>query len=147
VLAATDVAARGLDISELPRVVNLDLPIVAEDYVHRIGRTGRAGATGEAVSLVCADEVELLAAIETLIGQVIRRQDEPGFEPDHRVPVTAPGGAVLKKPKKPKVKLVPGAGKGKIHMGNWFEADDDKPKVKAVRAVPKFGEKPRPKKK
>ena len=151
VLAATDVAARGLDISELPRVVNLDLPIVAEDYVHRIGRTGRAGATGEAVSLVCADEVELLAAIETLIGQVIRRQDEPGFEPDHRVPVTAPGGAVLKKPKKPKVKLVPGAGaragQGKIHMGNWFEADDDKPKAKAVRAVPKFGEKPRPKKK
>ena len=115
--------------------------------MQRIGSTGRAGATGEAVSLVCADEVELLAAIETLIGQVIRRQDEPGFEPDHRVPVTAPGGAVLKKPKKPKVKLVPGAGKGKIHMGNWFEADDDKPKVKAVRAVPKFGEKPRPKKK
>ena len=93
----------------------------------------------------------MLAAIETLIGQVIRRQDEPGFEPDHRVPVTAPGGAVLKKPKKPKVKLVPGAGaragQGKIHMGNWFEADDDKPKAKAVRAVPKFGEKPRPKKK
>src|SRR5690606_352655 len=102
VLAATDVAARGLDISELPRVVNLDLPIVAEDYVHRIGRTGRAGATGEAVSLVCADEVELLAAIETLSGQIIRREDEPGFEPDHRVPQTAPGGAVLKKPKKPK---------------------------------------------
>ena len=54
---------------------------------------------------------------------------------------------MLKKPKKPKVKLVPGAGKGKIHMGNWFEADDDKPQAKAVRAVPKFGEKPRPKKK
>ena len=63
------------------------------------------------------------------------------------VPQTAPGGAVLKKPKKPKVKVIPGAGKGKIHMGNWFEADDDKPKAKAVRAVPKFGEKPRPKKK
>jgi superfamily II DNA/RNA helicase len=144
---ATDVAARGLDIDDLPLVVNLDLPIVAEDYVHRIGRTGRAGATGEAVSLVCADEVQLLAAIEVLTRQVIRRQDEPGFEPDHRVPVTDASGAVLKKPKKPKQKLIPGTGaggKGKIHLGNWFDAEDDKPKAKAVRAVPKFGEKPKP---
>jgi superfamily II DNA/RNA helicase len=147
VLVATDVAARGLDIDDLPLVVNLDLPIVAEDYVHRIGRTGRAGATGEAVSLVCADEVQLLAAIEVLTRQVIRRQDEPGFEPDHRVPVTDASGAVLKKPKKPKQKLIPGTGaggKGKIHLGNWFDAEDDKPKAKAVRAVPKFGEKPKP---
>ncbi|MGV8678061.1 helicase-related protein, partial [Pseudomonas aeruginosa] len=71
-LVATDVAARGLDIEEMPLVVNFDLPIVAEDYVHRIGRTGRAGASGQAVSLVCADEVELLAAIETLIGQTLQ---------------------------------------------------------------------------
>jgi len=102
VLVATDVAARGLDISDLPVVVNVDLPIVAEDYVHRSGRTGRAGASGEAVSLVCADEVEQLAAIEALTGQVIERIDEPGFEPDHRVPVTEAGGQIVKKPKKPK---------------------------------------------
>lgn len=139
VLVATDVAARGLDIHELPRVVNLDLPMVAEDYVHRIGRTGRAGATGEAVSLVCADEVELLAAIENLIGQVLPRKDEPDFIPDHRVPQTALGGQILKKPKKPKQKLVPGAGaassKGRVHLGNWFDGEE-KPKVKAVRKAP-----------
>ncbi|MES2114586.1 MAG: DEAD/DEAH box helicase, partial [Pseudomonadota bacterium] len=94
VLVATDVAARGLDIEALPQVVNFDLPTVPEDYIHRIGRTGRAGATGEAVSIVCADEVDLLAAIETLTGQVIRREEEPGFEADHRVPAT--GGAAAK---------------------------------------------------
>ncbi|WP_434456903.1 DEAD/DEAH box helicase [Stutzerimonas urumqiensis] len=142
VLVATDVAARGLDIHDLPCVVNLDLPTVAEDYVHRIGRTGRAGATGEAISLVAADEVELLAAIETLIGKTLRREEEPGFVPDHRVPETAPGGVVLKKPKKPKQKTVPGAGKGKIHLGNWFE-EGEKPNVKAVRKTPGFGNKPR----
>ncbi len=102
VLVATDVAARGLDIDDLPQVVNFDLPIVAEDYVHRIGRTGRAGATGEAVSLVCADEVQLLSAIETLIRQTLPRIDVPEFEPDHRVPMTDGRGQVLKKPKKPK---------------------------------------------
>ncbi len=102
ILVATDVAARGLDIDDLPQVVNFDLPIVAEDYIHRIGRTGRAGATGEAISLVCADEVQLLAAIETLTGQTLKRVDETGFEPEHRVPMTDPAGQVLKKPKKPK---------------------------------------------
>ncbi|HEY0847876.1 MAG TPA: DEAD/DEAH box helicase [Noviherbaspirillum sp.] len=102
VLVATDVAARGLDIEDLPHVVNVDLPIVAENYIHRIGRTGRAGASGEAVSLVCADEVQLLAAIEALIGQTLPRVEEPGFEPDHRVPATDSRGQILKKPKKPK---------------------------------------------
>ncbi len=102
VLVATDVAARGLDIEELPVVVNVDLPIVAEDYVHRTGRTGRAGASGEAVSLVCADEVQQLAAIEVLTGQTLQRKDEPGFEPEHRVPQTNASGQVVKKPKKPK---------------------------------------------
>jgi ATP-dependent RNA helicase RhlE len=67
VLVATDIAARGLDIDQLPHVVNFELPNVAEDYVHRIGRTGRAGASGEAVSLVCVDELHLLAGIERLI--------------------------------------------------------------------------------
>ena len=102
ILVATDVAARGLDIEDLPHVVNFDLPIVAEDYIHRIGRTGRAGATGEAVSLVCADEVQLLSAIETLTRQVLPRMEEEGFEPDHRVPATDARGQVLKKPKKAK---------------------------------------------
>ncbi|KFI05645.1 DEAD/DEAH box helicase [Massilia sp. BSC265] len=102
VLVATDVAARGLDIDDLPVVVNVDLPIVAEDYVHRTGRTGRAGASGEAVSLVAADEVEYLAAIEALTRQTIKRVEESGFEPDHRVPETTAGGQIVKKPKKPK---------------------------------------------
>ena len=102
ILVATDVAARGLDIDDLPQVVNFDLPIVAEDYIHRTGRTGRAGATGEAISLVCADEVVLLAAIEALTRQTLKRIEEPGFVPEHRVPLTDATGHVTKKPKKPK---------------------------------------------
>ncbi|WP_167761383.1 DEAD/DEAH box helicase, partial [Duganella callida] len=92
-LIATDVAARGLDIEALPLVVNMDMPSVAEDYIHRIGRTGRAGMAGEAISLVCADEVDMLREIETLTRQNIQRFEEPGFEADHRVPDTAPKGA------------------------------------------------------
>jgi ATP-dependent RNA helicase RhlE len=81
VLVATDIASRGLDIEELPHVVNYDLPHVAEDYVHRIGRTGRAGASGEAVSLVCGEDRPLLAAIERLINRPIEQRTLPGFEP------------------------------------------------------------------
>lgn len=102
VLVATDVAARGLDIDDLPLVVNFDLPIVAEDYIHRIGRTGRAGASGEAISFVCADEAPLLAAIEMLTQKSLQRIEESGFEAEHRVPLTDAEGQVLKKPKKPK---------------------------------------------
>ncbi len=98
VLVASDVAARGLDIDNLAHVVNFDLPTVAEDYIHRIGRTGRAGASGEAVSLVCADEVDLLSAVETLTKQLLRRVEEPGFEAAHRVPITGAGAAAKKKP-------------------------------------------------
>jgi len=101
-LVATDVAARGLDIDSLPLVVNLDLPIVADDYVHRIGRTGRAGASGQALSLVCADEAPLLAAIERVLKRTLARSEEPGFEASHRVPETTAAGALVKKPKKPK---------------------------------------------
>ncbi|MDZ8082715.1 MAG: DEAD/DEAH box helicase [Nostoc sp. DcaGUA01] len=79
VLVATDIAARGLDISELPHVVNYDLPHVPEDYVHRIGRTGRAGASGKAVSLVCGDEYHLLADIEKLIEQQLPFEVVSGF--------------------------------------------------------------------
>ncbi len=82
VLVATDIAARGIDISELPHVVNFELPHVPEDYVHRIGRTGRAGAEGDAVSLVCVDEIKLLAAIEKLIKHELCSQVIAGFEPD-----------------------------------------------------------------
>ncbi|MFZ6678526.1 DEAD/DEAH box helicase [Undibacterium sp. Tian12W] len=82
VLVATDIAARGIDIDQLPHVVNYDLPNVPEDYVHRIGRTGRAGATGEAVSLVCVDEFKLLADIEKLIKRQIPQEIIDGFIPD-----------------------------------------------------------------
>ncbi len=82
VLVATDIAARGIDIDQLPYVVNYDLPNIPEDYVHRIGRTGRAGATGEAVSLVCVDELDMLKDIEKLIKRKLPSEVIPGFEPD-----------------------------------------------------------------
>ena len=81
VLVATDIAARGIDIDQLPHVVNYELPNVPEDYVHRIGRTGRAGAQGEAVSLVCVDENGFLRDIEKLIKREIPKEIVPGFEP------------------------------------------------------------------
>lgn len=90
ILVATDIAARGIDIDQLPQVVNFDLPQVAEDYVHRIGRTGRAGAKGQAISLVCADEAKQLIDIEKLIKRKFQRQQVDGFEPEHNVPHTAP---------------------------------------------------------
>jgi ATP-dependent RNA helicase RhlE len=80
VLVATDIAARGIDIDQLPHVVNFELPNVPEDYVHRIGRTGRAGAQGEAISLVCLDEEVFLRDIEKLIKRSIPREPVPGFE-------------------------------------------------------------------
>ena len=85
VLVATDIAARGIDISELPHVVNFELPNVPEDYVHRIGRTGRAGSEGDAVSLVCVDEKRLLADIERLIKRDLPSKIIAGFEPDPRI--------------------------------------------------------------
>jgi ATP-dependent RNA helicase RhlE len=81
VLVATDIAARGLDIEELPHVVNFDMPHVAGDYIHRIGRTGRAGSTGEAISLVSPEEAPLLAAVERLLGRRIERRIVAGFDP------------------------------------------------------------------
>jgi ATP-dependent RNA helicase RhlE len=81
VLVATDIAARGIDIDMLPHVVNFELPNVPEDYVHRIGRTGRAGAQGEAISLACVDEDIFLRDIERLIKRSIAREVVPGFEP------------------------------------------------------------------
>ncbi|MFT7033347.1 MAG: ATP-dependent RNA helicase RhlE [Cyclobacteriaceae bacterium] len=84
VLVATDIAARGLDIPLLPHVINFELPNVSEDYVHRIGRTGRAGAKGEAISLVSADEMEYVRGIEKLLGQSLSMQIIEGFEPSEQ---------------------------------------------------------------
>ncbi len=112
-LVATDIAARGLDIDQLPQVVNFDLPNVAEDYVHRIGRTGRAGAEGHAVSLVSADEAKQLADIERLIQQLLVRKSVAGFEPQERLPesrLRAPAGP--SKPKKPKASTLGDRGQG-----------------------------------
>ena len=95
VLVATDIAARGIDIDQLPRVINFDLPMVAEDYVHRIGRTGRNGASGEALSLVSQDDAKLLRQIVRLLDRDMEIRDLPGFEP--QVPIrwgnSAPGKA------------------------------------------------------
>jgi ATP-dependent RNA helicase RhlE len=100
VLVATDIAARGLDIERLPHVVNFELPSVPEDYVHRIGRTARAGLEGQAISLVCVDEHKLLSDIERLLKSQIEKTVIPGYEPDPRIkaePITRgrsnrPGG-------------------------------------------------------
>ena len=104
VLVATDIASRGLDIDQLPQVVNFDLPKVAEDYVHRIGRTGRAGASGTAISLVCADEFKLLSNIERLTKKLLERREIEGFEPIHDLPESRLDLRPIKpkKPKKPK---------------------------------------------
>ncbi|MFT4674847.1 MAG: ATP-dependent RNA helicase RhlE [Reinekea sp.] len=86
VLVATDIAARGLDIDELPHVINFDLPNVPADYVHRIGRTGRAGASGEALSFVCHEDLDLLADIQNLTGELLERREYPGFKPERALP-------------------------------------------------------------
>ena len=100
VLVATDIAARGLDIPLLPHVINFELPNISEDYIHRIGRTGRAGARGEAISLVNFDEVAYLRDIEKLTGQKIPSSSIKGFEPDPALEVAA-AVEQLKTAKKP----------------------------------------------
>ncbi|GAD04216.1 DEAD/DEAH box helicase [Agarivorans albus] len=87
-VVATGIAARGIDIEELNRVVNYDLPDQADDYVHRIGRTGRAGASGEAISFVSKDDFRNLCAIESRIGHLIERKEVEGFEPKKEVPIS-----------------------------------------------------------
>ncbi|MCW8930807.1 MAG: DEAD/DEAH box helicase [Gammaproteobacteria bacterium] len=140
VLVATDIAARGLDIEQLPHVVNFDLPNVSEDYVHRIGRTGRAGATGEAVSLVSADEFKLLSDIEQLTQQLLTREYIEGFDPVHDLPVSTlrkpPKHNKPKKPKKPRVGHSDGqrsgenarghkpTGKNKRHVGGQKRSNE-----------------------
>jgi ATP-dependent RNA helicase RhlE len=90
VLVATDVAARGIDIALLPHVINFELPKVSEDYVHRIGRTGRAGEEGQAISLVSHDEVNALRQVEKLIGKSIPREQIAGFEASAIAPPMPP---------------------------------------------------------
>ncbi len=99
VLVATDIAARGLDIPLLPHVINFELPNVPEDYVHRIGRTGRAGASGEAISLVCSEETEYQKAIEKLLGKKLETKIIEGFEPTDEAPPKR-ASTQKKKPKK-----------------------------------------------
>jgi len=120
VLVATDIAARGIDIDQLPQVVNFDLPNVAEDYVHRIGRTGRAGATGQAVSLVSHDEFKELSAIERLIGRVLEREYIVGFEPLNNLPESRLDTRPIKasRPKKPKQGHQDGQRSGENHRGH-----------------------------
>ena len=86
ILVATDVAARGIDIKKMSQVINFDVPTVAKDYIHRIGRTGRGGDKGTAISLVSADEFKLLRDIEKLLNQKLERIEIDGFEPEHVVP-------------------------------------------------------------
>ena len=142
VLVATDIAARGIDIDQLPHVVNFDLPHVPEDYVHRIGRTGRAGSKGEAISLVSADEAKQLFAIERLIQKKLDRVMVDDFWPDHNVP-ESPKTMLppkKKKPKKNKPRNKPRYGKNsnsaenkaKKKQGFWANKPKKKPKKKPV---------------
>jgi superfamily II DNA/RNA helicase len=87
-LVATGIAARGIDIDNLTRVVNYDLPYPSDDYIHRIGRTGRAGASGEAISFVSKDDFKNLCSIESLLGHIIARKEFEGFEVKKEVPVS-----------------------------------------------------------
>ena len=102
VLVATDIAARGLDIPLLPHVINYELPNQPEDYVHRIGRTGRAGAEGDAISLVSHEEVEYVAKIEKLLKESFKLKFVTGFEPSHALMKEEPSSEKKKnKPKRP----------------------------------------------
>lgn len=101
VLVATDIAARGLDIPLLPHVINFELPNVPEDYVHRIGRTGRAGASGEAISLVCSEETEYQKAIEKLLNTKLQTKIIAGFEPTDEDPPKSASSQKKKQKKKP----------------------------------------------
>lgn len=123
VLVATDIAARGLDIPLLPHVINFELPNVAEDYVHRIGRTGRAGASGEAISLVCKEENSFLKGIEKLIEQTIPTEVVEGFEPGTAVPSPV-------KKEEPKQQTNNRKPKPKNKKGNYWRSRRNKNKAK-----------------
>jgi len=130
VLVATDIAARGLDIDQLPHVVNFELPNIAEDYVHRIGRTGRAGNTGEAISLVCGGERAYLADIQRLLKRQLPAEIVPGYEPgpagsDEPMPERrrAPGGGRNARPQQRR-----GQGQGPRRQGSGGGRSDSRPR-------------------
>ncbi len=161
ILVATEVAARGLDIEALPHVVNFELPMVPEDYVHRIGRTGRAGIDGDAVSLVCVDELKLLNDIERVLGRGIPRETIEGFEPDPRIrpepilrgglggsrPAARPRGAAPRSVGAPRQGGVPrSAASGPRHVGVAGNPGAPRPAGGGARPVgaPRPGNGPRP---
>ncbi|RJX65343.1 ATP-dependent helicase [Vibrio sinensis] len=130
VLVATDIAARGIDIPQLPQVVNFELPNIAEDYVHRIGRTGRAGESGKAISFVCADEAVDLFGIERLIQQVLPRFELEGFKPTNAVAASTLDSRPIKakKPKKPKAPRTSNANGGSNADGGAKKLGARKPR-------------------
>ncbi|MGC7891350.1 DEAD/DEAH box helicase [Vibrio anguillarum] len=134
ILVATDIAARGIDIDQLPQVVNFELPNVPEDYVHRIGRTGRAGAEGNAISLVCADETKDMFAIERLTQNLLERIEVEGFAPVNKLPASPSLQPIkAKKPKKNKPEHNDGQRSGDVAKGHSISANtktnDRKPKA------------------
>ncbi len=131
ILVATDIAARGLDIDQLPQVVNFDLPYVPNDYVHRIGRTGRAGATGQAVSLVSPDESNLLADIERLIKQEIPRKTLSSVVSNNRIP-KSPSDQKSYKSKKSKKPKTGYRGKPSANKNPWGRRFSKKKKSKSI---------------
>ena len=144
VLVATDIAARGLDIDQLPQVVNFDLPNVAEDYVHRIGRTGRAGVSGQAISLVSADEFKELSAIERLTQQLLTRELIEEFDPVHQLPESRLDHRPLrpKKPKKPKKDHQDGQRSGENQRGHNPTAKNKRHRRGSAARLDKSGNKP-----
>ena len=127
IMVATDVAARGLDIQKLPYVINFELPMVAEDYVHRIGRTGRAGERGEAISFVCATEHRLMRDIQHLLRVEVDFEVADGFEPEIAFPV--------KKPKnKPQLRKH-GRPNPRGHAGR---GRDERPKQRAAKSLNQY---------
>lgn len=126
VLVATDIAARGIDIDQLPVVINFDLPQIAEDYVHRIGRTGRAGAEGHAVSLVSADEYDQLQSIERFIKRQLDRIIVDDFYPDHIVPASKTSTGPSRSPRQSR----PPRGKKPMHTRGQSQSSSKKPTPK-----------------
>jgi ATP-dependent RNA helicase RhlE len=140
VLVATDIAARGIDIDQLPYVINFDLPNVSEDYVHRIGRTGRAGSEGEAVSFVTNDEFPLLVDVENFIGKILQRVEFKGYNTTSPLPESHLKPQKPKKPKKfkkPKTEHSDGQRSGENRRGHKTDIAKPAAKRRPRRSTPK----------
>jgi ATP-dependent RNA helicase RhlE len=142
ILVATEIAARGLDIDQLPHVVNFELPMVPADYVHRIGRTGRAGSTGLAVSLVCVDEHKLLREIEIILGKPIPQEVIASFEPDRSIrpePILRGGLGTAR----PQGQRGGGRGPAPVRGGTPFRGGEARPVHRSPdRPIERQGERP-----